>query len=304
MEEKKLLFLYHAGSGKGKIKSKLSDILDLFVSAGYTVTVRPTQARGDATEYIARYGKEYERIVCSGGDGTLDEVVNGMAREGLEKSIGFIPTGSTNDFASGIGISKQPLKAAKDILYGDIFKCDMGLFNGRPFVYVAAFGIWTEVSYATDQKFKNVFGHMAYVLEGIKSIGNIRSYHMSIVTGNTIIKDEFIYGMVSNSRSIGGYKLFPKGEVALDDGEFEALFVKSPRNPAELNELITSLLAQEMDPEYFCYFKVSEIEIRSEEEVAWTLDGENGGTHKNIVIENRKQAIAMHVAAGNGNKSE
>ncbi len=304
MEEKKLLFLYHAGSGKGKIKSKLSDILDLFVSAGYTVTVRPTQARGDATEYIARCGKEYERIVCSGGDGTLDEVVNGMVREGLEKSIGFIPTGSTNDFASGIGISKQPLKAAKDILYGDIFKCDMGLFNGRPFVYVAAFGIWTEVSYATDQKFKNAFGHMAYVLEGIKSIGNIRSYRMSIVTGNTIIKDEFIYGMVSNSRSIGGYKLFPKGEVALDDGEFEALFVKSPRNPAELNELITSLLAQEMDPEYFCYFKVSEIEIQAEEEVAWTLDGENGGVHKNIVIENRKQAIAMHVAAGNGNRSE
>ena len=181
MEEKKLLFLYHADSGKGKIKSKLSDILNLFVSAGYTVTVRPTQARGDATEYIAQHVSEYERIICSGGDGTLDEVVNGLVKAKSELPIGYIPTGSTNDFASGLGISKNPLKAAKDILYGDVFSCDLGLFDKRPFIYVAAFGIWTEVSYETDQKFKNAFGHMAYVLEGIKSIGNIRSYPMQIV---------------------------------------------------------------------------------------------------------------------------
>lgn len=297
MEDKKLLFLYHAGSGKGKIKSKLSDILDLFVSAGYTVTVRPTQSRGDATEYISRYGNEYEKIVCSGGDGTLDEVVTGLVNAGITKPIGYIPTGSTNDFASGIGVSKVLLKAARDVLYGDLFRCDLGVFNSRPFIYVAAFGIWTEVSYATDQRFKNAFGHMAYVLEGIRSIGNIRSYQMSVVTGQNIIKDEFIYGMVSNSCSIGGYKIFPKDEVQMDDGEFEVFLVKSPSNPAELNELITSLLAQEMDPAYFYYFKASEIEFHAEEEVAWTLDGENGGTHKEVKVENRQKLIQIHVPA-------
>ena len=294
MDEKKLLFLYHADSGKGKIKNKLSDILNLFVSAGYTVTVRPTQARGDATDYIMKHASEYERIICSGGDGTLDEVVNGFVKADCELPIGYIPTGSTNDFASGLGISKNPLKAAKDILYGDVFACDMGIFDERPFIYVAAFGLWTEVSYETDQKFKNAFGHMAYVLEGIRSIGNIRSYPMQIVAGDTIIKDEFIYGMVSNSNTIGGYKIFPKGDVVLDDGEFEVLLVKSPRNPGELNEMITSLLAQEMDPEYLYYFKASEIEFISEEEIPWTLDGENGGAHKSVILKNRKQAIKIY----------
>lgn len=294
MEEKKLLFLYHAESGKGKIKNKLSDIINLFVSAGYTVTVRPTQARCDAREYIYEHAEEYDRIVCSGGDGTLDEVVNGLVKGNHNIPIGYIPTGSTNDFASGLGISKNPLKAAKDILYGNIFRCDMGLFCERPFIYVAAFGIWTEVSYETDQKFKNMFGHMAYVLEGIKSIGNIRSYNMQVIAGDKIIKDEFIYGMVSNCKTIGGYKLFPKGDVILDDGEFEVFLVKSPRNPSELNDLITSLLAQEMDPEYFYYFKASEIEFQAEDEIAWTLDGENGGTHRNVNIENRKQEIGIY----------
>ncbi len=295
MEDKKLLFLYHADSGKGKIKNKLSDILNLFVAAGYTVTVRPTQARGDAKEYIMCHAAEYDKIVCSGGDGTLDEVVSGIVTAGHEIPIGYIPTGSTNDFASGLGISKRPLSAAQNVLYGDVFRCDMGFFNQRPFIYVAAFGIWTEVSYATDQKFKNAFGHMAYVLEGIRSISNIRSYNMRVVAGNTIIKDEFIYGMVSNSSTIGGYKVFPKGDVRLDDGEFEVLLVKSPRNPAELNELITSLLAQEMDPEYFYYFKASEIEFDTPEAVSWTLDGENGGLHKEVRIENRKQALGIYV---------
>lgn len=297
MEEKRLLFLYNPGSGKGKIKNKLSDILDLFVSAGYTVTVRPTQARGDATAYIEKHGTEYDRVVCSGGDGTLDEVVKGMYRANAFFPIGYIPMGSTNDFAGSMGIPVNAMKAARHAVYGSVVKCDMGTFNDSPFVYVAAFGLWTEVSYATDQRYKNRLGHMAYVLEGIKSIGigNVRPYNFRVVTEKTIIKDDFIYGMVTNSRSIGGYKPIPSGDVALDDGEFEVFLVKYPRSGTDLNQIITSLLSQEMDPEYIYYFKTSALEFFSEEEVSWTLDGEFGGSLREVSIRNHRQALGLYV---------
>lgn len=292
---KKLLFLYNAHSGREKIKSHLVSIIDTFAKAGFEITVHPTQAREDATNTIVSEGTRYDVIVVSGGDGTLDEAVKGMIELKLDIPLGYIPAGSTNDFAKSVGIPTNMTKAAQTVVYGKPFPCDVGFFNEKPFVYIAAFGILTEVSYETKQEVKNVFGHMAYVLEGFKSIGmgNFKPIDMTITVGDRVIKDSFIYGMVSNSSSVGGFKspLF-KG-VQLDDGKFEGIFVRYPEDPTDLNAVIASLIAGEPDAEYMYYFKASELSITSDEPVAWTLDGENGGNNTEVKIKNLKQAIKV-----------
>lgn len=292
---KKLLFLYNAHSGREKIKNHLVSIIDTFAKAGYEITVHPTQAREDATNTIINEGTRYDVIVVSGGDGTLDEAVKGMIELKEDIPLGYIPAGSTNDFAKSMGISSNMSKAAQTVVYGEPFPCDVGLFNEESFVYIAAFGILTEVSYETKQEVKNVFGHMAYVLEGVKSIGmgNFKPIDMTITVGDRVIKDSFIYGMVSNSSSVGGFKspLF-KG-VQLDDGKFEGIFVRYPEDPTDLNAVIASLIAGEPDAEYMYYFKASDLSIVSDEPVAWTLDGENGGNHTEVTIKNLKQAVKI-----------
>ena len=297
MEMKKLLFIYNPKSGTGRIKNKLSDVVDMCVKEGYEVTIRPTQAALDAMEYVTENGNRFDKIVCSGGDGTLDEVVKGLLTGGFDIPIGYIPAGSTNDFAASLGIPSSPLKAAKTAMYGKMFACDIGKFNENYFVYVSAFGILTEVSYETDQKVKKVLGHMAYVGEAIRSFNptNLKPYNMSIITEDRIIKDDFIYGMISNSASVGGMKLLPVSEIALDDGEFEVLLVKYPRNIEEINAMVSSLLAQDPDPDYIYYFKTSHLELHSEEPVSWTLDGENGGLHTDVEIQNIEKAFRICV---------
>ena len=297
MEMKKLLLIYNPKSGTGRIKSKLSDVVDMCVKEGYEVTIRPTQAALDAMNYVTEHGARFDKIICSGGDGTLDEVVKGLLTGGFDVPIGYIPAGSTNDFAASLGIPSAPLKAAKTAVYGKPFACDIGKFNDNYFVYVSAFGILTEVSYETDQKVKNVLGHMAYVGEAIRSFNpaTLKPFHMSIMTEDRMIKDDFIYGMVSNSASIGGMKLLPVNEIALDDGEFEVLLIKYPRSIEEINMMVSSLLAQDPDPAYMYYFKTSHLEVHSEEAVAWTLDGENGGAHTDIEIQNMGKAFRICV---------
>ena len=301
---KKLLFIYNPKSGTGRIKGKLSDVIDMCVKEGYEVTIRPTQAALDAMEYVAENSKRFDKIICSGGDGTLDEVVKGVLEAGCDIPIGYIPAGSTNDFAASLGIPSSPLKAAKAAVYGTPFACDIGKFNDDYFVYVSAFGILTEVSYETDQKVKNVLGHMAYVGEAIRSFNPaaLKPYNLSVITDDRMIKDDFIYGMVSNSASVGGMKILPVNEIALDDGEFEVLLIKYPRSIEEINMMVSSLLAQEPDPDYMYYFKTSHLEIHSEEAVAWTLDGENGGQHKDIEIKNIEKAFRICVPEKKGKR--
>ncbi|MCR4647863.1 MAG: YegS/Rv2252/BmrU family lipid kinase [Lachnospiraceae bacterium] len=296
---KKLLFLYNAHSGREKIKNKLVKIIDIFAKAGYEITVHPTQAKDDATNTITTEGERYDTIVVSGGDGTLDEAVKGMIALGKDIPLGYIPAGSTNDFAKSIGISSDMVKAAETVIYGEKFPCDVGIFNDSNFVYIAAFGILTEVSYETKQEAKNVFGHMAYVLEGIKSVGmgNFKPIEMTITVGDRVIKDSFIYGMVSNSTSVGGFKSPLFKEVQLDDGKFEGIFVRYPEDPTDLNAVLASIIAGEPDAEYMYYFKGNDFNITSEEEVSWTLDGENGGSHTEVNIKILKQGVSIYKPA-------
>ncbi len=293
--ERKMLFVYNPKAGKAQIKNKLFDILDIFTKGGYLVTAYPTQGKGDALRMVRDREEDYELVVCSGGDGTLDEVVTGIIKSPFSTPVGYIPAGSTNDFGGSLALPKNMKRAAQTILNGHDFACDVGAFNEDVFVYIAAFGLFTEVSYGTDQEVKNVLGHMAYLLEGVKSLPNIRSYHMKVISGDRQIEDDFIFGMVTNSSSVGGFKRITGKHVKLDDGEFEVTLIKKPRNPLELNNIMVSLLNRDIDTNEMYCFKTASIRLESEDEVSWTLDGEFGGSHRAVEIRNMCKGINIRV---------
>jgi len=288
---KKLLFIFNPKSGKALIKNKLMDIVDIFIKGGYSVQVHSTQEAHDAYEQTKALAGEVDLVVCSGGDGTLNEVVTGLIDSQAQTPLGYIPSGSTNDFAVSLAIPKDMLRAAKAVVEGQLFACDVGAFNDDTFVYIAAFGVFTDVSYQTDQGLKNVLGHMAYLLEGMKRIFEIESYYLTIETSDKVFDGEFIFGMVTNSRSVGGFKKLTGKNVQLDDGLFEVTFIRKPRNPLELNEILASLLAAEDNTELIESFKTNAVKIVSEQQIPWTLDGEFGGEHSNVDILNRKHAL-------------
>ena len=297
---KKLLFVYNPRAGKEMLKPRLSDVLDIFVKAGYEVTVHPTQAYRDAYYQIKEYevGK-YDLIACSGGDGTIDEVATGMMkRREMGKDVvpvGYIPAGTTNDFAKSLHIPRKPLAAADNAVKGVPFPCDIGKFNDSVFVYIAAFGIFTDVSYETDQAVKNVLGHMAYILEGAKRIFNIPSYKIKVEHDGEVIQDEFIFGMVTNSRSVGGFSNMVGKNIVFDDGLFEVTLIKTPKNPIALQEIIAALLIEQVDTKHMYTFKTKKITFDSVEEIPWTLDGEFGGEQDYVEIENVQKAMEIMV---------
>ena len=297
---KKLLFVYNPRAGKEMLKPRLSDVLDIFVKAGYEVTVHPTQAYRDAYYQIKEYevGK-YDLIACSGGDGTIDEVATGMMkRREMGKDVvpvGYIPAGTTNDFAKSLHIPRKPPAAADNAVKGVPFPCDIGKFNDSVFVYIAAFGIFTDVSYETDQAVKNVLGHMAYILEGAKRIFNIPSYKIKVEHDGEVIEDEFIFGMVTNSRSVGGFSNMVGKNIVFDDGLFEVTLIKTPKNPIALQEIIAALLIEQVDTKHMYTFKTKKITFDSVEEIPWTLDGEFGGEQDYVEIENVQKAMEIMV---------
>ena len=297
---KKLLFVYNPRAGKEMLKPRLSDVLDIFVKAGSEVTVHPTQAYRDAYYQIKEYevGK-YDLIACSGGDGTIDEVATGMMkRREMGKDVvpvGYIPAGTTNDFAKSLHIPRKPLAAADNAVKGVPFPCDIGKFNDSVFVYIAAFGIFTDVSYETDQAVKNVLGHMAYILEGAKRIFNIPSYKIKVEHDGEVIEDEFIFGMVTNSRSVGGFSNMVGKNIVFDDGLFEVTLIKTPKNPIALQEIIAALLIEQVDTKHMYTFKTKKITFDSVEEIPWTLDGEFGGEQDYVEIENVQKAMEIMV---------
>ena len=289
----KLLFIFNPHSGKGQIKNNLVDIVDIMVKAGYDVTIYTTQARADATRKVMEEAANFDRIVCSGGDGTLDEVVTCLIKSDTNTPIGYIPAGSTNDFANSLGIPKEMVKAAEVAVGKNPFPCDIGDFNSDTFVYVAAFGLFTEVSYKTSQQLKNIFGHVAYIMEGAKHLHDILSYNMQVEYEEHVFQDEFIYGMVTNSVSVGGFKGMTGTDVKLDDGVFEVTLIKKPHNPIELNEILACLTNMIDDSDLIYSFKTNEVKITAREQIAWTLDGEFGGEHEEVVIRNLNKRVTI-----------
>jgi YegS/Rv2252/BmrU family lipid kinase len=295
MMSKKLLFVYNPKAGKAFIKNKLADILDIFAGAGYEITIAPTQKVGDARELVAGRDAGYELVVCSGGDGTLDETVTGMIQSGFRTPIGYIPAGSTNDFGGSLSLPKNMIRAAEVIMEGRDFPCDIGSFNDDIFVYIAAFGLFTDVSYETGQDMKNVLGYMAYLLEGMKRLSSVHRFPMKVRWDGNEVEDDFIFGMITNSVSVGGFKKITGKNVKLDDGVFEVTLIKSPKNPVELNSIMLSLLNRKIDKNVMYCFRASELELESGKPVAWTLDGENGGIHSKVTIHNLCREIEFRV---------
>ena len=293
---KKLYFILNLQSGKATISSKLAVVIDMFTKAGYEVTARPTQERMDACA-AAKYacGQGFDLIVCSGGDGTLNEVIQGVMRSENKLPIGYIPAGSTNDFARGVGIPRNIIDAVQWIIDGKKYPCDIGSFNDKFFTYIAAFGAFTEVTYETSQQVKNVLGHVAYVLNGISRLKNIKSYHMKITYDDEIIEDNYIFGMVTNSSSVAG--LLSLNNFLLDDGLYEVTLIKTPGNPLDLQRIIHSLLNIDIDIDtaYIKSFRTSKIRFECDDEFQWTIDGEFGGAYKTVDVCNNKQAIELMV---------
>ncbi len=291
---KKLLFIFNPHAGKGAIRGQLPGVLDVFTKAGYLVTAYPTQSKGDATRAAAELGGRFDRVICCGGDGTLSETIAGLLTLDSRPVLGYLPAGTTNDFARNLNLPKGLTAAARTAATGPVRKCDVGAFNGKTFIYVAAFGVFTDVSYDTPQEFKNAFGHLAYVLEGVTRLGSIQSYRLEITHDQGTLEDEFIYGMVSNTVSVGGFKGLPASEVKLDDGLFEVVLVKRPKTLPELQSIITTLLQQKAtDGGAVVSFHTARLRVACQEALPWTLDGEYGGDPQIAEIENNRQAIEL-----------
>lgn len=288
---KRLLFISNLKSGKNQILPHFPEIIDKFVAAGYEVTVHTTQAVRDACEVAKARGAEYDLVVCSGGDGTLDEVVSGLIQLKKKVPLGYIPAGTTNDFAKSLGIPTDMPSAAQNVLEGMPVPIDVGMFNDRYFAYVAAFGAFTDVSYQTPQQMKNTLGHLAYVMEGLKSLPNIIPHRMTVEFDDEVITDSFAYGMVTNSISVGGFKSISGKEMELDDGLFEVLLVRMPKNVFEFQGIISAFLMQKVDERYMFFAKVRHVRFISEEDISWTLDGEDGGVWKDVELYNLPRAI-------------
>lgn len=291
----KTLFIYNPNAGKMQIKGYLYDILNIFAKAKYDLTVVPTTSSKEAFNYVLNNSNSFKRIICSGGDGTLNEVVDGLINAKANQTIelGYIPAGSTNDFANSIKLPTNMLKSANVIVSGKPRKYDVGKFNNKHFVYIAAFGAFSEVSYATPQDMKNVIGHFAYILEGIKSLPNIKSYKLKVKSNDLVIEGNFIYGMISNTLSVGGIYKFDKKSVNLNDGLLEVTLIRTPKDLLDLGEISAFLLGQISYTEMVLTFKTNNLIIETEENIHWTLDGEYGGDPKEINIFCLKDAVKI-----------
>lgn len=303
---KKMLFIYNPNAGKGTIRKLLSEVVESLSGAGYTLVIYPTEEQGDATRKTIEEGSEYDSLLCSGGDGTLNEVINGMMKLKEEAKrlpkLCYIPSGTVNDFASSLGIPKEVEEAVKVVVNGKDVFTDIGSFRRTEgeaksyFTYVAAFGAFTEVSYATSQDAKNLLGKAAYFLEGLKSLTKVRNYKLKITHDDGEIEDEFVFGMIANSKSVGGFKGITGPEVYLDDGKFDAIFVRNPKNPLDLQNIINSFMTMDLSSDLISHFHSQVVKVQSkDEDLQWTIDGEDGGKHQDVVIENHKQAVEVRI---------
>ena len=289
----KMLFIVNPCAGTRRVNRMLPDLISLFNAARYEVTVYLTACVGDGARITENRAADFDLVVCAGGDGTLNEIITGMLRSGASKPIGYIPCGSTNDFASSLKIPSNILQAAQAILDGTPTPYDVGKFGDRYFYYVASFGAFTRASYSTPQNVKNALGHLAYVLEGIQEIPQIRKTHARFEFDGRVIEDEFLFGAISNSTSVGGVLTLNPKLVDLQDGKFELLLVRIPRDMQELSDCITALRSQDYACGAITFQSFSDLTIYPEPDMPWTLDGEKESGHDCIHVENLQHAISL-----------
>lgn len=290
---KRVLVVMNPNAGQKRGKKYLADILEIFRTSEYVTTVMLTACQGDAMSLVKQHGQGMDLIVCIGGDGTFNEVVNGVLEAQLSVPIGYIPAGSTNDFANSLKLPKNMVKAAKQIVEGTAHTIDVGRFDDRYFSYVASFGAFTKVSYATPQNVKNTLGHLAYILEGVKDIPSIRPLHLRFETSDEVIEGDYLFGAISNSTSVGGILTLNPDVVDMNDGKFELLLIKAPNTIAELNDIIVALTTQNYDFPSITFATASEMTVYASPDMDWTLDGEREAGKDKMRVCNLHSAIQL-----------
>ena len=290
---RKLLFLVNPNAGQRRVNKSLTEIIGVFNEGGYEVTVFLTNAPGSGTGIVEERAKDYDLVVCAGGDGTLNETITGVLRSGANCPVGYIPCGSTNDFASTLKLSMDVVQAANDIMLGAPVEYDLGRWGDRYFVYIASFGAFTRVSYTTPQNLKNALGHLAYVLSGIQELPQIRNIPMALELNGQVLDGEYLFGAVSNSTSVGGVFTLDARQVDLRDGKFEVILVRMPRDMAELTQCATALQNHTYDCAAITFRSVSRLTVHQDPALLWTLDGERAEGGDVVEIENLHRAIRL-----------
>lgn len=290
---KKLAIIINPAAGKGQNVFGMSRVVELFCRSGYCVTIYMTEKSGDAAEFAYNCGEEYEILVCCGGDGTLSETINGLMKLKKPPALGHIPLGTTNDFANSMNLTKNLRKAAETILTAKPKAIDIAMFGNKYFTYIAAFGMFADISYTTPQETKNSLGHFAYIVEGISRLGDMPTHHAIIQHDMGILEDDFIFGSVTNSLSVAGLVKLNPDIVSLTDGYFEVVLVKPPKNIGHYQKIIGGLLTQSYDPECVIFLQTSAVAFHFETPIPWTVDGENGGEHKDITIRNLPESLFL-----------
>lgn len=283
---KKMLLFVNPAAGREEIPARLMEIISRFTASGYDVLCHPTQKPQDITEVIAATGSRYDMIVTCGGDGTLNETITGLMQLKKRPVLGYIPAGTVNDFATSLHIPKTIPDAVTNIIEGVPFPVDMGGFNEKYFTYVAAFGAFTKVSYATPHASKQALGRAAYILEGVRSLTDIRPIHVTVDAKEAHIEDDVILGMVTNATSVGGFKALDDSIVKMDDGLNEIILVRAPKTLADYNAIVASLITRDFKADHFHIFQSDSVTMHFDNLVPWTLDGEYGGDTDSAIITN------------------
>lgn len=291
---KKMRMIMNPCAGQKRANRQLADIIEIFNRAGYEVCVNMTAGPGDAIEVAQRSAAESDVLVCCGGDGTLNEVVTGVLRSGVDVPIGYIPAGSTNDLAASLKLPRNRLAAARAIVEGTPIPLDVGKFGDRYFAYVASFGAFTKASYATPQNVKNALGHTAYLLEGISELSQIRKNRVRLeLDDGTAVEDDFLFGAISNSTSVGGILTLDPKQVDMGDGQFELLLVRAPQDLAQLSECIRALKNQKYNCRMITFAATSRVTVFAPGDMSWTLDGEWAAGQERIEVQNLHHAIRL-----------
>jgi len=274
---KRLLLVINPVTARSAVTPALIDVIDCFERGGYAVTVHVTQYKNDTFDTVKRLGEDFDTVVCAGGDGTLNETVSAVLSLEKKPRVGYLPTGTTNDFAVSWGIPRKPQDAARRIVEAEAVPTDVSMFCGRPYMYVAAFGAFTEASYSTPQAMKQNLGWSAYIIEGLKSVPGIRPIHMRIRHDGGEEEGNYLYGMVSNTRRVGGFDLRMREDISLSDGLMEVILIRKPDNPADNAKMLGAVLMQDTTNEFITFAHTAHLSFEADEPVPWTVDGENGG---------------------------
>ena len=290
---KKMLLAVNPYAGTRKAYKQLADIVAVFNRGGYDVSVYITEGRGDAAETVAKRACDVDVVACCGGDGTFNETVNGVLRSGVNVPIGYIPAGSTNDFASSLQLPADLVAAARQIVEGQPQAYDVGRFADRYFSYVASFGAFTKASYTTPQSIKNALGHTAYLLEGMQELSQIKNVPMMLETEDGVIEDKFLFGAVCNSTSLGGLLTLDPKQVDMSDGKFELLLVRTPRDLTEVKDCLQALKRQQYDCGMITFRSTSYVKVWADPTMPWTLDGEGEDGHREVEIVNLHRAVKL-----------